>query len=61
MAGGENETIAVGPLRVGRIELHVLAVKYERDIGAAHGQAAMAALRFLHRVDSQQRNGFRNE
>jgi len=61
VARRENKAIAIGPLRVLRIELQVLRPEHKREIGAAHGQTAVAALRFLHRIDREGADGIGNK
>ena len=46
---------------IGRVELEVLGPEDEGEIGAAHGQAAMAAVCLLHRIDGKSADGIGDE
>ena len=50
VAGGEHEAVAVGPGRVGRVELQHLSEQHGRDVGCAHRQAGMAGFGLFHGV-----------
>ena len=50
MAGGEDEAVAAGPVRVGRVVAHLLRVEEVGDGGERHRGARMARVRLLHRV-----------
>ena len=50
VAGGEHEAVAVGPVRVGGVELQMLGEEHRGDVGRAHRQAGMAGIGRLHRV-----------
>jgi hypothetical protein len=56
MAVRLNEAVAVGPMRIGRIELHEILVENGRDVGHAHRRAGMAAVGVLHRVHGEKPN-----
>ncbi len=60
VAGREHEAVAVGPLRVGRIEFQELREQDGRDVGRAHRQAGMAGLRLLDRVHRERTDGVRH-
>ena len=53
----QDEAVAVGPVRVGGVELQDVAEENRRDVGRAHGQAGVAALGLLHRVDGEKAYG----
>ena len=53
MAGGEDETVTIGPMGIGRVEPEVFGPQHESEIGATHGEAAVAALGFLDSIDGQ--------
>ena len=57
MAGGQHEAVAVGPGRIGRIDIDKFREQHGGDIGHAHGHAGMAGLGFLHRVHRQGADG----
>jgi hypothetical protein len=57
VTGGEDESIAVGPSRVGRIEFQEAGEQHGRNIGSAHRQAGMAGLGFFDRIHGQRPNG----
>jgi len=44
VAGGQHEAVAVGPFRIGRIELQHLREQHGGDVGRAHRQAGMPRL-----------------
>jgi len=50
MPGAQHETVAIGPMRIGRIELHHLGEQRHRHVGRAHRQAGMPRIGFFHRV-----------
>ena len=50
MAGREDETVAIGPCRVGGIEFQKFGEQNGRDVGGAHRQAGMAGIRLLDGV-----------
>ena len=49
----EDEAIAIGPLRVRRVEAEELRPEDVRHLRASEGRAGMAALRLLHAVDGE--------
>ena len=57
VAGREHEAVAVGPGRIGRIELQKAREQHGRDIGRAHRQAGMSGLRLLDRIHRQRADG----
>ena len=60
VAGGEHETVAVGPLRVASIEFQELREQNGRNVGGPHRQAGMAGLRLLDRVHRERADGVRH-
>ena len=57
MAGRQDEAVAVGPVRIGGIELQMPREQHRRDIGHAHRHAGMAAVRGLDRIHRERANG----
>ncbi len=57
VAIGEHETVAVGPLRVGRVVLEVLAPQRYGHVGHAHRGAGVAGLGLLNGIHSQRADG----
>ncbi len=57
VAGREHEAVAVGPRRIGRIELEEAREQHGRDVGRAHRQAGMAGFRLLDRVHGERADG----
>ena len=53
VAGGEDETVAVRPARIGGIELQELGPQHRGDIGGAHRQPRMAGIGLLHAIHRQ--------
>ncbi len=53
VASGEDETIAVGPLRIGGVVAEKLCPKNGGEIGAAHGEAGMARVSFFYGIDGE--------
>jgi len=54
---GEHETIAIGPLRVGRVVLEVVAPEHLSDIRHAHWGTGVAAVGFLHGIHAECADG----
>ncbi len=52
--GGEDEAVAVRPVRIGGVEFQMLGEEHGRDVGRAHRQTRMAGLRLLHRVHGKE-------
>ena len=52
-----HETVAVGPVRIGRVVLQVPAPQRDRDLGHAHRRAGMAGIGLLHGIHRQRPNG----
>ena len=50
MAIGQNETVAVGPRRIGRIMFQVATPKNFGDVGHAHRHTGMAGIGLLYGV-----------
>jgi len=57
VAVGEHETVAVGPVRVGRVVAQVVVPQHLGDLGHAHGRAGMAGIGLLHGVHGQGADG----
>ena len=57
VAGGKHETVAVGPLRVRRIDFQEPCEQHGGDIGHAHRHAGMAGIGLLHGVHRQGADG----
>ena len=57
MAGGQHEAVAVGPVRLRRIEFHEAGEQHGGNIGHAHGHAGMAGIGLLHRVHGEGADG----
>ena len=57
MAVGQHEAVAVGPLRVGRAVLQVVAPEHFGDVRHAHGGTGMAAVGFLHGIHAECADG----
>ena len=57
MAGGEHEAVAVDPLGVGGVVLHLLAPQRIGGRSRAHGHAGMTGVGFLNRFCGQNANG----
>ncbi len=53
VSGGEDEPIAVGPARVGRIVLQVPRPQHVAQGGQGHGRAGVPGVGGLHAVDGQ--------
>ncbi len=60
VAGRQHETVTIGPVRIGRIELQEPREQDGGDVGRPHGQARMAAFRLLDRVHGERPNGIRH-
>ena len=57
VAGRQHEAVAIGPFRVGGIELQELGKQHGRHVGGAHRQAGMAGIGLLHGVHGQRADG----
>ena len=57
VAVGEDETVAIGPVRIGRIAVEVVVPQHLGDVGHAHRHARMAGIGGLHRVDGKEADG----
>ena len=57
MAGREHEAVAIGPMRMRRIEFQEFLEQDRGHVGHAHGQAGMARLGLFHRIHGQRANG----
>ena len=57
VAGRQDEAVAVGPVRIGRVELQMPVNKRGRGVGHAHRHARMAAVGGLDRIHRQGANG----
>jgi hypothetical protein len=56
VAGRKNKTVAVGPPRVGGVELQELREQHRGDVGRPHRQAGMAGFGLLDGVHRQRAN-----
>ena len=57
MAAREDEAIAPGPLRVGRIEAHVLSEQQIGNRGRLHRRSGVSGIGLLHSIGGEQPNG----
>jgi hypothetical protein len=57
MPGRKHETVAVGPVRLGRVEFQKARKENGGDIGHPHRQAGMAGLGVLHGVHREKADG----
>jgi hypothetical protein len=57
VAGRQDEAIAVGPVRIGRVELQELGEQHRRHVGHSHRHAGMARVSLLHGVHGQGPDG----
>ena len=57
VAGREHEAVAVGPVRVGRVELEEFGPQHRGDVGHAHRHARVARVGRLDRVHRQGADG----
>ena len=57
VAGGEDEAVPVGPVRIGGIEFEELGEQHGGDVGGTHGQARMARIGFLDRIHAEGPDG----
>ena len=53
VTGGQNEAVAVRPVRFGRVELQKLGKQNGRDVRHAHRHAGVAGIGFLHAFGGQ--------
>lgn len=53
MPGGKHEAVAVGPIRLRRIDAEEAIEEHRRHIGHAHRHAGMSGIGLLHRVHCQ--------
>jgi len=60
MSGREYEAVAVGPLRIGGVEFEKARKQHGGDVGRAHRQTGMAALRLFDRVHGERADGIRH-
>jgi hypothetical protein len=56
VAGGEDEAVASGPGRIGRVVTHHVAVEQIGDRRERHRRAGMPGVRLLHRVHRERAN-----
>ena len=54
VAGGKHEAVAIRPVRIGRMELHVLRPQHVGHRRGVQRQAGMAAVGLLHHVHRQE-------
>mmetsp|Transcript_43038 Transcript_43038/g.93615 ORF Transcript_43038/g.93615 Transcript_43038/m.93615 type:complete len:589 (-) Transcript_43038:33-1799(-) len=57
VAGGQHEAVAVDPLGVLRVEIHLLREEAEADRRLAHGRARVAAVGLVDRIDGEEADG----
>ena len=57
VAGGEDEAVAVGPVRIGGVEFQELGEQHGGDVGGTHGQAGMAGIGFLDGIHAEGADG----
>ena len=57
VAGRQDETVAVGPVRIGGVELQMPGEQRGRGVGHAHRHARVAAVGGLHRIHREGANG----
>ncbi len=57
VAGGEHETVAVGPVGAARVELHEALEEHGRDVGHAHRHAGMTGLGLFDGVHGERADG----
>ncbi len=57
VAVGEDEPVAAGPARIGRVVAQMPGPERHRDLGHAHGRAGMAGIGLLHRVHGERPDG----
>ncbi len=57
MARRQHEAVAVGPVRIGGVELVEPGPEHGGNVGHAHRQAGMAGFRLLGRVDGERSDG----
>ena len=60
VAGGEHEAVAVGPARVGRVELQVAGEQHGGDVGHAHRHARMAGFGALNGIHGERADRVRH-
>ena len=53
VAGRKDETVAVRPFRIGRVEFEELREQHGGDVGGAHRQAGMPGFRLFDRIHRQ--------
>jgi hypothetical protein len=57
VAVGQHEAVTVGPVRIGRVVVQVIAPQHFGDVGHAHGGAGVAGVGGLHAVDGEKADG----
>ncbi len=57
VAVGQHETIAIRPIRIARVMLHIIVPEHLGDVGHAHGRARVPGFGFLHGIHTQRTNG----
>ncbi len=57
VAGRQDEAVAIGPVRVGRIELHDLGEQHRRYVRHAHRQARMTRIGLFDRIHREGADG----
>ncbi|OIQ68027.1 hypothetical protein GALL_503870 [mine drainage metagenome] len=54
---GQHEAVAVGPMRIGRVVVHVVAPQHLGDVGHAHRRAGVTGLGGFDPVDGKKTDG----
>ncbi len=57
VTGGQHEAVAVGPVRIGGVELQEARPQHGCDVGHPHRQARMPGIGRLHRINRQRPDG----
>ncbi len=60
VAGGEDEAVAVRPLRGGRVDVEVVDEQGGDDVGRTHRKSRVAGFRRLDGVDREHADGIRH-
>src|SRR3546814_15121633 len=58
VARRQDESVAVGPGRIGRVEFQIIRIKHRRDVGHAHRHPRMAAVHGLDGIHRKRADGF---
>mmetsp|Transcript_76810 Transcript_76810/g.215909 ORF Transcript_76810/g.215909 Transcript_76810/m.215909 type:complete len:575 (+) Transcript_76810:715-2439(+) len=57
VARGQHEAVAIDPLRVRRVEVHLFGEEHIADGGLSHGGTRVSAVRLVHGVHRQEADG----